>query len=159
MPISGGQQQQEMAYYAAFFDKKFGHGAGQAFLTWAGQVEPKAPTATPYQLAQGFLVKIETQGLAKVLTEILGGAQSSATKAGKGAAAGAGAGIANMTSGASIFALGHWVCTFVAHLSDLHMWISLGWLALGILLVMAGITYWARGAVLGAAGTIAKAAA
>lgn len=34
--------------------------------------------------------------------------------------------------------LGHWVGDFVLHLTDAHMWISLGWLLLGILLIVLG---------------------
>jgi hypothetical protein len=38
----------------------------------------------------------------------------------------------------------HWIGDFVTHLTDVHMWISLGWLALGLLLLVAGIVWLLR---------------
>jgi hypothetical protein len=40
--------------------------------------------------------------------------------------------------------LAHWVGDFVKHVTDLPMWISLGWIALGLLLVSLGINLWLK---------------
>lgn len=50
--------------------------------------------------------------------------------------------IPNPLSG--IGAVGHWIGLAVEHLSDGAMWRSLGWLALGAFLVIAGIYLWFR---------------
>lgn len=41
--------------------------------------------------------------------------------------------------------IGHWVGILVANVTDIHMWISLGWLALGGFLVLIGLWLWVRG--------------
>jgi hypothetical protein len=41
--------------------------------------------------------------------------------------------------------IGHWVGIAVANITDIHMWISLGWLALGGFLVVIGLWLWVRG--------------
>jgi hypothetical protein len=50
--------------------------------------------------------------------------------------------IPNPLSG--IGAVGHWIGAAVEHLTDGAMWRSLGWLALGGILVIAGIYLWFR---------------
>jgi len=41
--------------------------------------------------------------------------------------------------------VGHWIGVFVANITDIHMWISLGWLLLGGFLLLIGLWLWARG--------------
>jgi len=43
-----------------------------------------------------------------------------------------------------IGAVGHWVGLAVEHLADGAMWRSLGWLLLGMILVIAGVYLWFR---------------
>ncbi len=50
--------------------------------------------------------------------------------------------IPNPLSG--IGAVGHWIGTIVEHLTDTAMWRSLGWMALGIMLIASGIYLWFR---------------
>jgi hypothetical protein len=38
-----------------------------------------------------------------------------------------------------LWSVGHWIGELVSHLTDIHMWISIGWLALGLLLLITGI--------------------
>lgn len=40
--------------------------------------------------------------------------------------------------------LGHWIGDFIAHITDLYMWISLGWISLGLVLLVVGILMWLR---------------
>jgi hypothetical protein len=40
--------------------------------------------------------------------------------------------------------LSHWVGDFVLHILDVHMWISMGWLTLGLLLIIVGILFWLK---------------
>jgi len=57
-------------------------------------------------------------------------------------------------------AIAHWIGDLVEHLTDVHMWISLGWIALGLLLVALGINLWFKiPQKLFQAGTTAAAAA
>lgn len=41
--------------------------------------------------------------------------------------------------------IGHWVGILVANITDIHMWISLGWLLLGGFLAVIGLWLWVRG--------------
>jgi hypothetical protein len=68
----------------------------------------------------------------------------------------AGAGIGSLVSGAAgvvhgvestaqaLSEVGHWIGVFVTNITDMHMWISLGWLALGLLLFVVGIVWLLR---------------
>lgn len=40
--------------------------------------------------------------------------------------------------------IGHFTGELVTHLTDAHMWISLGWLLLGLLLLVIGILLWVK---------------
>lgn len=40
--------------------------------------------------------------------------------------------------------IGHWVGIAVAAVTDIHMWISLGWLALGFWMLVIGILLWLK---------------
>lgn len=40
--------------------------------------------------------------------------------------------------------IGHWVGLAVAAITDIHMWISLGWLALGFWMLVVGILLWLK---------------
>lgn len=40
--------------------------------------------------------------------------------------------------------IGHWTGILVASLTDIHMWISLGWLGLGLILLVIGFMMWFR---------------
>jgi hypothetical protein len=40
--------------------------------------------------------------------------------------------------------IGHWIGVAVTDLTDVHMWISLGWLGLGLILIMIGLFWWIR---------------
>lgn len=40
--------------------------------------------------------------------------------------------------------IGHWIGVAVAHLIDVHMWRSIGWITLGLVLLTAGIFLWLR---------------
>jgi hypothetical protein len=41
-------------------------------------------------------------------------------------------------------AISHWIGDFVLHLTDVHMWISIGWITLGAVLIFAGIMLWLK---------------
>jgi len=41
--------------------------------------------------------------------------------------------------------VGHWIGVFVASITDIHMWISIGWLLLGGFLLLVGLWLWVRG--------------
>lgn len=56
---------------------------------------------------------------------------------------GGGGGITNPLSG--ITETGHWLGVLVTNLTDVHMWISLGWLQLGVLLILIGAFLWFQG--------------
>lgn len=38
--------------------------------------------------------------------------------------------------------IGHWIGEFVEHVLDVHMWRSIGWITLGIVLMVLGIFLW-----------------
>jgi len=61
---------------------------------------------------------------------------------------------AGITDPLGLFAIGHWIGKLVSGLTDVHMWISLGWMALGISLFLAGLALLLklpqRGAAIGA---------
>lgn len=40
--------------------------------------------------------------------------------------------------------IGHWIGKFVTDITDVHMWISLGWLFLGLVLLVLGILAWLK---------------
>lgn len=40
--------------------------------------------------------------------------------------------------------IGHWVGLAVSYVTDIHMWISLGWLALGFWMLVIGILLWLK---------------
>jgi hypothetical protein len=40
--------------------------------------------------------------------------------------------------------IAHWAGVIVTALSDIHMWISLGWLVLGLILIIVGILLWLK---------------
>lgn len=44
----------------------------------------------------------------------------------------------------SLSETGHWLGVIVSNITDIHMWISLGWMALGLLLVIIGISWLLR---------------
>ena len=50
------------------------------------------------------------------------------------------------------------VLTFLGDLTDIRMWRSLGWIALGILVFVIGLVIWLRKPIESAVGTVAKAA-
>lgn len=54
-----------------------------------------------------------------------------------------GGGVADATSG-WLKDIGHWIGEAVAHILDVHMWRSIGWITLGIVLLTAGIFLWLR---------------
>lgn len=67
-------------------------------------------------------------------------------------------GLAGIFSG--LTEIGHYFGVFVANITDVHMWISLGWLLLGLILVALGINLWLKiPQKLYKAGTAAAAAA
>jgi hypothetical protein len=41
-------------------------------------------------------------------------------------------------------AIAHWIGEAVAHILDIHMWRSIGWITLGIVLLVLGIFLWLR---------------
>jgi hypothetical protein len=45
---------------------------------------------------------------------------------------------------AALGEIAHWAGVIVTHLTDLSMWISLGWIALGLVLLAVGITVWLK---------------
>lgn len=53
--------------------------------------------------------------------------------------------------------IGHWVGLFVAAVTDIHTWISLSWLTLGLILLVMGIIWWNRGTITRLAATAAAA--
>jgi hypothetical protein len=54
--------------------------------------------------------------------------------------------------------IGHFLGTFVTAVTDIHTWISLGWMALGVVLLILGLIWWNRGTIEAAAGAVAGAA-
>jgi hypothetical protein len=46
------------------------------------------------------------------------------------------------TAGSWLHAIAHWIGEAVAHILDIHMWRSIGWITLGIVLMTAGIFLW-----------------
>jgi hypothetical protein len=40
--------------------------------------------------------------------------------------------------------IGHWIGVFVTDITDVYMWISLGWIALGLLLLVLGVVWLLR---------------
>lgn len=40
--------------------------------------------------------------------------------------------------------IGHWAGVIVTALTDVHMWVSLGWLALGLVLIVMGLLLWLK---------------
>jgi hypothetical protein len=40
--------------------------------------------------------------------------------------------------------LGHWAAVLVSNLTDVHLWISLGWLLLGAALIFTGVMLWLK---------------
>lgn len=55
----------------------------------------------------------------------------------------AGGGVADATSG-WLKDIGHWIGEAVAHLLDVHMWRSIGWIVLGAVLLIIGILLWLK---------------
>ena len=41
-------------------------------------------------------------------------------------------------------AIAHWIGEAVAHILDVHMWRSIGWIVLGVVLMVAGILLWLK---------------
>lgn len=41
-------------------------------------------------------------------------------------------------------AIAHWIGEAVAHILDVHMWRSIGWIVLGVVLMVAGIILWLK---------------
>lgn len=58
-------------------------------------------------------------------------------------------------------AVAHWIGDFVLSLTDVHMWISLGWIVLGGLMVLVGLNLWLgiSGKVTGAMNSVRSTAA
>ena len=52
---------------------------------------------------------------------------------------GLGQNIATLSNAAAIFDIGHWIGVLVTHLTDIFMWRSLGWITLGLVLLIVGI--------------------
>jgi hypothetical protein len=79
-----------------------------------------------------------------------------------------GSAVASQTAGVisqatGLFAIGHWLGDIVTSLTNVAMWRSLGWLGLGVLLIVVGLLLWLRGTeafkgLASAAGTAALAA-
>ena len=64
---------------------------------------------------------------------------------GVGEGAGSGVASANVPNPFSwLGVIGHWIGDLVEHLTDAAMWKSIGWLALGILLIITGILLWVK---------------
>lgn len=55
--------------------------------------------------------------------------------------------------------IGHWLGILVTALTDIHTYISLGWLLLGLLFLVAGIIWWQRENIGRAAALVAEGAA
>jgi hypothetical protein len=70
--------------------------------------------------------------------------QSSAVAAGANpvSAAALAAGVTNPL--AFLGEIGHWFGILVSALTDVHLWISLGWLTLGLVLLGFGIVFWLK---------------
>jgi hypothetical protein len=49
-----------------------------------------------------------------------------------------------ISAGLSIFDVGHWLGVLVTNLTNIAMWRSLGWLALGALLLILGLALWLK---------------
>lgn len=41
-------------------------------------------------------------------------------------------------------AIGHWIGEAVAHILDVHMWRSIGWITLGVVLLVLGLLLWLK---------------
>lgn len=63
-----GSKDQDVAYYAAIFDRKYpGRGTGAAYTSYAAAQMAENPRISPYQAARAFLLIIAIRGLAAAL--------------------------------------------------------------------------------------------
>ena len=89
---------------------------------------PTKPLATPGELVQGPFGSKEA-------------AQAAASATGGPAGTPP---VAGFTPGVGLGAISHWIGVFVEGITNVHMWISIGWLLLGVSLVLIGIALWLR---------------
>lgn len=116
---------------ATQLDQQFpGHGYGGSFLAWCAKNPGPATSVSALAMwAQDEHVKLTHGQLDSVF--------KGASETGHGASSLIPGGTAGPFSWVGV--LSHWAGQFVLHLTDAHMWISLGWMVLGIALMIFGV--------------------
>ncbi len=143
MPAPGASQTQIKKVAAELDAANPGHQLGARFIAFANA----HPGWTLSQLESGFAAQVGLGGVGQGVTQGIGAGAQALGQAETQASAAAGKAtiIPNPLSSLSwLGGISHWLGVAVTDLTDVHMWISFGWVILGLWLMWMGLLLWLR---------------
>lgn len=127
-----------------------GAGGGGSGDPWWIILTASATGGSGFMVVQGSQAEIDRKYGGPPVVRGPFSTQADAEKSAKGAVGSGSNSISEqgpVAGGNPLDALGeiaHWAGVIITNLTDVHMWISLGWMALGLILITMGILLWLK---------------